>query len=137
MRLQPVAITSIATSILVFFAISICLSTCQATFVINSDGGHHNHQKNRNFAMAFKTKTKIDDSAVLTELKDTIRRQALEIEHLKKTILVSPPPPPTTSLAASHGAHGGAPIDDGTSYMSKSFLQIDRKSTRLNSSHVD
>jgi cation transporter-like permease len=120
MRLQPLAITSTAIAITVtFLSTGFCLSTCQATFVINSDGVHHHHQKNRNFAMAFKTKTKIDDSAVLTELKDTIRRQALEIDELKKNQLI-----PSTSLATSHGAHGGAPIEDATSYMSKSFLQI-------------
>ena len=122
MRLQPLAITSIAIS--AFFlrtCIFLSTSTCQATFVINSDGGHH--WKNRNFSMAFKTKTSIDDSAVLTELKDTIRRQAIEIDELKKTILI---PPKSLATTTSHGgAHGGAPIDtDGASYMSKSFLQI-------------
>lgn len=119
MRLQPLAISSTAIAITVtFLSTGFCLSTCQATFVINSDGGHH--KKRRNFAMAFKTKTNIDDSAVLTELKDTIRRQAIEIEELKKTKLS-----PSTSLAtSSHGGHGGAPIEDATSYMSKSFLQI-------------
>ncbi|KAI2507614.1 hypothetical protein MHU86_6801 [Fragilaria crotonensis] len=116
MRLQPLAISSTAIAITAtFLSTGFRLSTCQATFVINSDGGHH--KKRRNFAMAFKTKTNIDDAAVLTELKDTIRRQAIEIEELKKTQLS-----PSTSLAtSSHGGHGGAPIEDATSYMSKSF----------------
>jgi Mg/Co/Ni transporter MgtE len=62
------------------------------------------------------------ESAVLTELKETIRKQAAEIELLKKKASsVSKP-----ATAVGHGAHGGGAdaIDDLATYLEKPSYQI-------------
>ena len=69
------------------------------------------------------TTTTSQESAVLAELKETIRKQKLEIEKLKKHVSSGTC---SSSSPASHGAHGGggSSSDDISSYMDKSFLQI-------------
>jgi Mg/Co/Ni transporter MgtE len=65
---------------------------------------------------------KFSETSVLAELKETIRKQAIEIEKLKKSQIVE-----QTSISphtATSTAHGGGPIDDGATYMTKSFLQV-------------
>jgi len=66
-----------------------------------------------------------DDSAVLRELKETIKKQANEIESLKKQARKEGKAP-----AASHGAHGGGgePSDDELdAYLHKPFYYIASK----------
>jgi cation transporter-like permease len=59
------------------------------------------------------------ESSVLAELKETIRRQAKEIDELKKSQTgakhVAVPP---------HGGHGGVPVDDFHVYVEQNFLQV-------------
>lgn len=56
------------------------------------------------------------DSAVLADLKETIKQQALEIEKLKKGQSKS-------AASAPASAHGG-PVSDVSSYLDKTFVQI-------------
>lgn len=59
------------------------------------------------------------ESSVLAELKETIRRQAKEIDELKKSQAGAKHVP-----VPSHGGHGGAPVDDFHVYVEQSFLQV-------------
>ena len=61
------------------------------------------------------------ESTVLSELKETIRKQKIEIEKLKKNQSSAP-----SSSSSSHGgAHGGGVgVEDVSSYMNKTFVQI-------------
>ena len=63
-----------------------------------------------------------DDSAVLRELKETIRKQAADIEALKKKHGVGSKAVESVGHGGGHG--GGAPADDISSYLTKTFLQI-------------
>lgn len=59
------------------------------------------------------------DSSVLRELKETIQKQAKEIDTLKKSLKTGNAPPP----ASTGGAHGGAPPSDDeiAQYLNKPF----------------
>lgn len=59
-----------------------------------------------------------DDASVLSELKETIRKQAEEIETLKKGAGKGP------AAGVGHGAHGGGSTDDVSCYMEKSSFEI-------------
>jgi Mg/Co/Ni transporter MgtE len=66
------------------------------------------------------TRASTKESAVLSELKETIRKQAAEIESLKKKTSPSKP------AAVGHGAHGGGgdAMDDLATYLEKPSFQI-------------
>jgi len=59
-------------------------------------------------------RSNVGDSAVLADLKETIKLQALEIERLKKG---------QPKAAAPASAHGG-PVADVSSYLERHFLQV-------------
>jgi cation transporter-like permease len=81
-----------------------------------------------------KTTTATDDSAVLQELKDTIRKQAAEIDKLRKSKVISVEPvsfhnarSTSTSSTASHGHHGPeVSVEEISHYLSHSFLHVAR-----------
>lgn len=73
----------------------------------------------------------VDDSSssVLSELKETIRKQAAEIESLQSQ-LKSPSSSAVRSSSTGHGGHGAAAsesMDDLAQYLSKPFYQIARR----------
>lgn len=70
------------------------------------------------------TRSTSSESAVLSELKETIRKQAAEIESLKKKNAITPSKP----AAVGHGSHGGAgdAMDDLSTYLEKPSYLIAR-----------
>lgn len=65
-----------------------------------------------------------DESTVLRELKDTIKKQATELQTLRKQLKG---PTGTSSAAPSHGAHGGgapASADEIAKYLTRPFYSI-------------
>ena len=69
-------------------------------------------------------KSDTKDSSVLRELKETIKRQAAEIESLKK----SSTKPAASAAASGHGAHGGGGDEVvDSSYLNKPFFEIASK----------
>eukprot|EP00546_Thalassionema_frauenfeldii_P014222 CAMPEP_0178912392 /NCGR_PEP_ID=MMETSP0786-20121207/10235_1 /TAXON_ID=186022 /ORGANISM="Thalassionema frauenfeldii, Strain CCMP 1798" /LENGTH=244 /DNA_ID=CAMNT_0020584965 /DNA_START=194 /DNA_END=928 /DNA_ORIENTATION=+ len=60
------------------------------------------------------------DAAVLTELKDVIKRQAAEIVKLKKTVAASN----GKEAAVAPSSHHGGPAEDISSYVHQTFLQV-------------
>lgn len=69
----------------------------------------------------------VESSTVLRELKETIRKQAVEIEALKRQAKTGTDVTTTKSASHSHGAHGGGgevSADDLASYLERPFYSI-------------
>jgi hypothetical protein len=63
-----------------------------------------------------------DESAVLRELKETIQKQALELQTLRKKLNGG-----KSSAPSAQGAHGGGPeasLEDLASYLTRPFYSI-------------
>jgi Mg/Co/Ni transporter MgtE len=68
-----------------------------------------------------------DESAVLRELKETVKKQATELQTLRKQLKGGGKAATFAAPAASHGAHGGgaeASPDEIASYLGRSFFSI-------------
>lgn len=71
------------------------------------------------------SKVKSNDSSVLTELKETIKKQQSEIETLKKQLLK--PAAAGAASAVSHGGHGGGgevSAEELDSYLNQPFYGV-------------
>jgi cation transporter-like permease len=74
-----------------------------------------------------KMPTSTNDSTVLGELKETIRKQTAEIESLKAQ-LAKGEKPPAKHAATSHGGHGGtASHQEVANYLDEPFYQMSFK----------
>ena len=72
--------------------------------------------------MTLKEKRVSSEASVLGELKETIQRQAKEIEQLKLSLSQSVQK--TSSSAAGHQHHGPPSTGDQGSYLSSPFYQL-------------